>query len=401
MKKLFYIFVLSWGSVFAQNISPWDYCQDNNPIGGGSGYSSIITAGQATHTITNTDTYSTAKTLIEARSSGDIVWINNDVMLSANGFNGTSVIYVPAGVTIASDRGQSASPGGGFVRTDGRIGNFRSMLTVAGANVRITGVRFDGPMGTYDNSIPNPSSADASVGVIILGYDNVEIDNCEFYDFGNAGISVNYTTLGDPVSALYEPVIHHNYFHDNTEKWVGYGINIGRGSVIAHNNLFERNGHDITSVGQSSLSARPNIENYCNSHLGPNFKWPIDMHASGEGGDQTVALVGPGSMFMHHNDIQEDNSFDPFGSSYTNVMRIRGIPSGQVIVEDNVFTLNGPPDNIYLIAHTYQGSSNYTPTAQKNFIVRNNYYGGELPPSSGTNPVSPPPQTAYKRFYDN
>ena len=72
-------------------------------------------------------------------TAGQVVFIPSGTTLDLSGQNS---ITIPAGVTIASDRGYNGAAGGKIRKYSG---SGISMLTVGGNNVRVTGLVLEGP----------------------------------------------------------------------------------------------------------------------------------------------------------------------------------------------------------------------------------------------------------------
>ena len=148
MRNILYILLLLFTiGVSSQVTSPWDYCLDGNPIGGGTGYDAIVTTG--THIVSTNLSAAAFQSLVQARSSGDVVFINSNVTIDLTNLNGGAIL-VPAGVTIASDRGNGGSEGALLFSNQVKyLGNGyeRPVFVTAGTGVRFTGFTLRGPYG--------------------------------------------------------------------------------------------------------------------------------------------------------------------------------------------------------------------------------------------------------------
>lgn len=115
----------------------------------------------------------------------------------------TRIGNIPAGVTLAGTRGKDGCPGARlFTATFGR------MLTAAGDDIRLTGLRFEGAyLGTERIA--------GSGSFLSVNHDNTRVDNCGIYGFNISGIGVG--------SGALKTRIHHNYIHHCQRGGYGSG----------------------------------------------------------------------------------------------------------------------------------------------------------------------------------
>ncbi len=220
-------------------------CEANptgDPIGGGAGYSDIIDSLDAYDIISSGDDVDDLIDALNSASSGEIVYLDSTASIDASG----EVITVPAGVTLAGNRGENGS-NGALIYTN----NFGDgpLLLINGTGVRITGLRLQGPGGTQEEDI------------IYTVYGDLEVDNCEIWN-GHSGIFAD-----DEVSDIY---VHHNYIHDNSS----YGVALDEAEALIEANIFEFHRHDVAGSGRpgTSYEARYNRVKPGNAHH-------FDMHA--------------------------------------------------------------------------------------------------------------------------
>lgn len=206
-----------------------------NPIGGRTGYTRIITQTDPSVT-TVVSTKDQLIAALNSAQSGDVVYVKPAAVID---LTGTPVLRIPAGVTLASNRGQSGSAGA-LIKRDSSTGSAYNILFIAGDGVRITGLRLQGPMaGKYNYAIPTKYNM-----VGIRTYDDLEVDNCEIRGFTYGGILV-----GDASHWMGTLNAHHNYIHHNYGIGNGYGISVVGGSALIEANIFDYNGHSITGAG--------------------------------------------------------------------------------------------------------------------------------------------------------
>ena len=341
--------------------SPFPYCQnDLNPIGGGRGYNDIFIADPsvANNIIIDTEVdVSTFKNIVEGASSGAIIFIKWGVELDLSNIydeTGEYSILVPEGVSIVSDRGGKYSQGA-LIYTNDNIVNGSEVTTtgqplfiISGNNVRFSGLRFKGPfqeIGTGENQYVK------SCIRIKGGFKNLEVDNSVFYGWPHAAIIVG----GSYNSDKNIQKIHHNYFFNNRQEGLGYGVLVNHyGFALIESNLFKSNRHDIAGKGYGSDS----YEASCNTILSGGNGHNFDMH----GNDEPEIWAGR-FIYIHHNDFRDIGAGRKHPNNYHNIL-IRGTPRFQCKIENNRFKHNDPKEAIYDHPHV-----------KKNLFVWNNIYG--------------------------
>jgi hypothetical protein len=361
------------------NISPWDFCQTGEPIGGGTGYTDVLSSANATsgyHVTTNLS-QSAFKSLVEGAPINTTIFIDSGVTINLTG-QGTASILVKEGITIASDRGVGV---GALIFTNDMAyqgsGVAHPVFRVTGPNVRFTGFRFQGPYGgpgiwsldSYDIRLKHG---------IACNYNNLIVDNMELYDWPFSAVIIGEwagaPTYFGPAQWSNGHIYRYNYTHNNRQNRYGYGLNVQRAYVVAHHNLFADNRHDIASGGKSGVNGS-SYEAYCNTSLGDNRSHNFDVH--GEQGNVTGTIAGV-YFNIHHNDFI-DIGADRSSSGGTNDenIRISGNPQQTSIIEFNRFlhpNENEAIDILYL-------------DAPANVQVNDNVYNGDTPPGqSGSQP---------------
>ncbi|MGD9496711.1 MAG: right-handed parallel beta-helix repeat-containing protein [Armatimonadota bacterium] len=252
---------------------------ERGPIGGGEGYAAIVTGGDYV--------VESLEQLIEALAQaqpGRVVFIPDETEIDLTTFIYIDefVLEVPAGVTLAGERGNNGSLGA-ILTSDALKTPF--MIRALGPNVRITGLRIRGPNPkryldhhrrafsqgygghTYYYKFPTQNG-------IATQFDELEVDNCEISAFGHAGIYL-MGGVGHHV--------HHNYIHHCQYNGLGYGICHDVASSMIECNLFDWNRHSIAGTGRPGCGyvARNNVE------LGTSLSHCFDMHGGRDRGDGT------------------------------------------------------------------------------------------------------------------
>lgn len=264
---------------------------ETGPIGGGKGYTKVITSGDYT--------VESLESLIDAlgkAKSGQVVFIPGDKIIDM-----TTFIYIdkitlkiPEGVTLASDRGYNGSAGA-QITSDSL--DTPGMIVIEGPGVRISGIRLQGPNSkryldhhkrsfgpggpghTYYYKFPTSRG-------IMTKFGNLEIDNCEISAFANAGVSLQKGTVSH---------IHHNLIHKCQYNGLGYGVSHDEASSLIEFNQFNENRHSLAGTGRPGCGyiARHNVE------LGISLSHNFDMHGGRDRKDNTT--IAGTTMEMYNN----------------------------------------------------------------------------------------------------
>lgn len=349
----------------------------DQPVGGGAGY--INDAPPPDFYIPSGISDLDFKNTIESASSGQVIFLDGNLVLDLTHLlanTGQKSIYVPSGVTIMSDRGTNGSLGA-YIKTDawrsygssggnsdGFLGqndpynNPYALFVIEFNDVRISGIRFVGPTqlagNPQDGPLGNYGVKDKQCIQINRTADDVEIDNCVFYAFPHAAISTGWNQ-GSGVSENIR--IHNNQFYNNRQKGLGYAVSVDYSFPKIYENVFKGNRHDIAGTGNDDCS----YEAYCNVILEGGIGHSFDMH----GANNDKGPAAGKFIYIHHNDFR-DLGFSRYQSSNEINILIRGRPSIQCRIENNVFSHDGPQAAV---------RQDDDPSSQRgNFLVWNNIY---------------------------
>ncbi len=246
---------------------------------GGVDYKQIFTTGD--HVADSVERLTEA--LAKAKS-GEVVFIPSGTVIDL-----TTLIYIdelvleiPGGVTLAGDRGHEGSEGA-LICSDAL--KTPVMIRAAGPDVRITGLRIQGPNAKRQMEHHRRSFATGGGGHayyykfpvatgISTAYDGLEIDNCEVSAFSRCAV---WLATGN------QHHIHHNYIHHCQYNGLGYGVSHGAASSLIEYNLFDSNRHSIAGTGTPGCSyiARNNVE------CGVSLSHCFDMHGGRDRKDNT------------------------------------------------------------------------------------------------------------------
>ncbi len=294
------------------------------PLGGGNGYSRILLAGD--YSVSTKEQLLAA--LVRAKA-GEVIYIEPQAEIDLTGMIN---IAVPAGVTLAGNRGYQGSPGP-LIYSNG-LNTYPSLFLVLNDNVRFTGIRFRGPSGE------TPST----VGLNIQA-DNVDVDNCEVYNWSNSGVHIK------DAKNVY---VHHNYIHHVKQNGLGYPVCVNRATALIEANIFDYYRHAIAGSGYagSGYEARYNlvkanaISHAFDMHGGTDFCPNQSKQCTAQEYMMAGAYVN-----IHHNTFEI--------TAYNSII-LRGVPTQFVEVHHNTF-LAAYPDMAFRFqnyaggnAHVYQ-----------------------------------------------
>lgn len=331
---------------------------DRGPLGGGPGYKNAVRGGD--FTVRTVDELAAA---LKEVKSGQTIFVPGGVELDCTDliFVEDFKIQLPAGVTLAGDRGDKGSPGA-IILSD----NFaaKPLVEVLGPGVRVTGLRLRGPdpkrrLEHHKRSF-NAARGDntqqhdyyyrlpMSVGIQTKS-DRLQVDNCEL-----SGWSVSAVSL----ASGKDHHVHHCFIHHNQLNGLGYGVSHGYGETVSslvECNLFDANRHSIAGTGApgNSYEARNNVE------LGVSLSHNFDMHGGRDRADGTD--IAGDRISIHHN---------TFLGTDVRAVVIRGVPRDGVAVDHNWFAHEAPGDKLI-------GPWPLTPESR--ITLENNAYGLKKP----------------------
>jgi len=341
------VFVIVFAETFGAESNP-----TGNPLGGGPGYNSIIspTDPRVKYVVSNKDQLLNA---LKSVKSGEVIFVKGDADIDLTGTWGH---VIPAGVTLASDRGSGGSAGGRIFRyrtsPPNKDNGFSKipMLVAGGDNVRITGLRLEGPDKIQDEN-HEAAGIDIKSAIEAENRTGFEVDNCEIWGWSYAGISL---TNGKNSPAV--AYIHHNYMHHCQERGYGYGIVIGGGTALIEANLFDYTRHAITGVGipMEGYEARYNIHLGHGTAIGSHH---FDVHAYPTDG-QSSSIAG--NLYKIHHNTFETTEVECIG--------IRATPTTGMYIDHNIF--NVPPGKP-VFKKSYNGNS-------LRMFVTSNFWNGVL-----------------------
>ena len=323
-----------------------------NPLGGGAGYTRIITEtdSRVKYVVSTKDQLITA---LKSAKSGEVVFVKGSAVID---MTGTPNNVIPAGVIVASDRGNGGSQGALIKYTSNKNGQYlTSLFVMGGNNVRVTGLRLEGEMKPQDDE--SVDDANYLIAIKVQNKAGLEVDNCEI-----RGWSWSSVTTMDSTGTY----IHHNYIHHNQARGEGYGADIYGGDMLVEANIFDYDRHDIAAGGYpgESYEARYNLVRGDGHPIGSHH---FDVHACNpnnyaDDSETSSAFIAGNLYKIHHNTFE----------------------AGQ---QASIGIRSRPVTGAYIYNNIFMGDSSDTdggvPVWQRavtwgNMFVTNNYWKGTL-----------------------
>jgi len=328
-------------------------------IGGGAGYTDILSATDA-DTVVPADDGPAAARAIGNASSGETIF------LEGGNYQFDRASLTSDNVTIAGNRGATTTAS---LITDGGSGALGPTVVAGGpegrpirvkaSGCRITGLRFEGPDTTWNGEAG--SNDHHPVGVEHRGGTALTIDNCEAYGWE----AVAFAMRGDgPGTVAY------SYIHDNPGASQGYGVasSPSSGRTLIVKNYFANNRH--------SIAANPSNAGYeviDNIFAPAYYNHALDQHGPDPAGGKLIVRY---------------NTFTVPGKAQC--IRIRGRPRETAEFTNNLFYTS---DRDYAVQQTGEiklGQKNkYSNTAANpesfvNMIFdQSNVFGQQSAPNAG------------------
>jgi len=336
-----------------------------SPLGGGSGYNKMVLKSDAKYIV------STKQELLDAfkvAKHGEIVFVNGDAVIDMTGTNNN---IIPAGIILASDRGQGGSQGGLIkrYRSSGITWSQTPCFVITGNNVRVTGLRLDGGEIVRDQLTDQLNPPIMPLAMFSArGASGFEVDNNEMYGFSYTAIELENTGYWN--KNVGNAWVHHNYIHHCQARGYGYGICLNDGTVLIEANIFDYMRHAVAAEGFPGES----YEFRYNHHLGHGY--PIgasvcDVHAYPPGDYEDENSIAGYEYKIHHNTFERPERPD---MSDNPAIGIRAKPEKTVYIDHNIFNYNsdsGYPTPVFLRACNINGAMTMT----RNYVG----YDGEIP----------------------
>ena len=79
-----------------------------------------------------------------------------------------------------------------------------------------------------DNGNNCRDCVDASIGILIKGYDRIEVDNNELAGWSHSAVQLKYSV---------DNRVHHNHIHHTQRQGLGYGVTLSRWSTDGDKNV--------------------------------------------------------------------------------------------------------------------------------------------------------------------
>lgn len=279
-----------------------------DPIGGGAGYSRIVastdvevaTAGELAAILAEFNQKAPAEVagkVIRVRSGAELDLAGAVDVLAAKPYQ--PMFAIPAGVTLAGDRGAGGAPGPLLMfrmPADAPPDALAERLLFRlGAGARLTGVRLRGPDCGHGEAAAVTAANSRFRGVTFAG--GGIVDNCRISHFGWADVDASVPGV----------VVRCNELSDSA-----YPVLIGGSNGFARieGNLIRWAWHAVAGSGQQGTGYEAAHNRFV--HVGPG--WPahaVDMHAwrrlmRGHGGAYPYLSIAGDAIKVHHNTFEDD-----------------------------------------------------------------------------------------------
>jgi hypothetical protein len=294
-------------------------------IGGGDGYSKIVTQGD--FRVKNAQELVAA---FNSASPGDVILVEAGAAIDLGAlFN----VEIPAGITLAGNRGQNGAPGPLlFSNTT----PFQNAIFFVQGNVRITGLRFKG----QDDNFPDIDYAirpKSDVLCFAVEGANVEIENCEISNFSRGGVEIY--PKGKNVH------LHHCYLHD-VHDYPFIALNKSELPILVEANKIHWVWHATAGSGYpgTGYEARYNIivrEAAPNSWQPYDGQHAVDMHAYLQVEQDRGHQIAGDKLSIHHNTFVNNGGSDP-SVALSNDAFVRGVPRELAEFYNNIFLHSDP-----------------------------------------------------------
>jgi len=292
-----------------------------NPVGGGVGYTRIIAQSdpRVNYVVSTKDQLLTA---LKNAKSGEVVFIPQTASID---LSGTYTTIIPAGVTLAGDRGFQGSLGGKILRhrvaADGTDYYKIPTLIAGGDNVRITGLQIQGFDVNQDQELESVG-LEIQSAIKATGRSGLEVDNCEIWGWSHAGVALENSGSAH---------IHHNSIHHCQARGYGYGVSVSGGTALIEANKFDYTRHAIMGSGypNEGYEARYNIHLGHGDAIGGHH---FDVHAYPD--PVTGQSIAGSEYKIHHNTFEETRLYS---------IGVRAVPEKRVWIDHNIFKSSFTP----------------------------------------------------------
>ncbi|MEV6302590.1 FG-GAP-like repeat-containing protein [Actinoplanes sp. NPDC051861] len=242
--------------------------------------------------------------------AGDTVFVDGAAEID---LTGTEAIAIPAGVTLAGDRGQNGSLGARLFNTTQALGKHTwAQFTITGAGTRVTGLRLEGP---EPGTRTDPYVWWNADGIVATRASDTLIDNNELSGWSHAAVTFLQSIEGR---------VRGNHIHHNQRTGLGYGVMVhDHSSAVIEDNRFNDNRHAIAGTGFHTERYEARFNVVTNNPTGHQF----DMHGEDEEENNDSPYAGD---VLHI----KNNTFQ---TSKQKAVIIRGRPRGGATISGNCF----------------------------------------------------------------
>jgi hypothetical protein len=224
-----------------------------------------------------------------------------------------------------------------------------SMIEITGDDVRITGLRLEGPSRRTD---PNAAQIRGIIAhEAATGHKRTIVDHNDISGWTAAGVevrggdaSINIDTCDIPVPAGHSTIVNRNFIHHNRKQEKGYGVVAALGGFpLVEGNTFLANRHAIAANGGAHTGYRAGFnlvlsEAPLQVGYGPFdfYTHDFDQHGNGDDGIPLLDIEGFGGRGGLYEDIYRNTFLATNRVSF----EIRAQPCHDSDIRQNVFLQN-------------------------------------------------------------
>jgi hypothetical protein len=323
---IFLLVVQVSAAVIPPQFGAGDCSAVGNPCGGGKGYSDIILSSNVS-IVNFSENINQFIGALQVATSGNIIYINETANINLTGYYNISI---PAGVTLASNRGSGGSAGGRIFRMySGDSTTLKEYTLFANNNVRITGLRLEGNQREFVDY----GTDKHLVGVHTQGTTGIVIDNNEMSGWSSAAIQFQSNGFGydhymnQPYNNVTNNTVKFNYLHHNQGAGYGYGVAADAGFTDVYGNVFDYIKHAVVSSGCENEKINISYNIYL-GRTDATWSQVYNMHGSCNPPSTGALRQSGNTYYWHHN-----TNFDTI--SWAGGMT--GTPLNGLYVYNNIF----------------------------------------------------------------
>lgn len=343
-------------------------CDPPSGVGGGAEYVEYRRCrGESTYCdppqgATTVSTASELRAGLESAGEGDVVYIEPETTIDVTG---EETFQIPAGVTVASNRGCDGAEGGRLKSDEAG-----TMLASDGPGAEVFGVRL---RGYGESQTPHPRESPNAIGVRIV-HPDASVGNSEISNFVFMCVQVD--------KGGTEARIHHNEITFCNRPGYGYGVAVYHEVPVIEFNFIDHYRHAIAVGGRTNLDEE-GYGGYVakNNVAGENrLSHAFDVHGEERDGScgQWCGGTAGEKIVIHRNTFLPGDKYNSDYRTQAHV-EIRGVPAQTAQISNNWF--EGDVVEEYKFEQMDTHGPPYNSERYENIEFRDNHFEETEPPS--------------------